>query len=706
MTQPSSSPARPGTIANQQPERTVGKQYQPLALVLLVTTIVLGGIGSRLAYLQIYEGTRNRSLADTNRIRLVPQAPERGKILDSRGRVLADNRLAFSLAAWPIARSPQEWRALIPRLAQILDIPTAELYQRIESAGYRSTSLLRLARDISPQQMTALVELQSAEAGLEIIKESARVYPYGDLGRSTVGTVREAQTVDVLDDDPEKVRLGDWLGVAGIEGALNKRLKGVWGVRQVEMGEAPGEEARPLAGRDSQAGETVRLTLDARIQQDAETLLSDRTGALVILHAETGKVISLASNYQGSAALDTKESAEELKGSGEFQGSKGLENSEALKDSEALEDSEGLENSEALEESAEEATQDFSNNNFLKVPHLALQGQVPGSLFELVTATAALESGNFTPTRSLRVRPWQRVGGVSFGDRYQSSSRNLTLQAAIQRQDPILSEALFEEVTLTMGTAEAITWARKLGLGQRTGIELTPEESVPLALEQLWKQESEQERWFVGDGVNLALGRGRLRVSPLQMAVFVGLLVNGGYRVQPHLVDDATPMATRQFVGLKLTTLRSLQRGFVEAPMEPSPPETSSPKQNRENTAKKVVNSTLPTLASRSSTVALPNGDSWNWVAAYAPARSPRYIAVALVRGADGRQTDDRPTGLALAKNLVQQGLWDSLDPYGANTRLEPAVPKIDSPPPVDVPIPEESLPDPSELPANRQSDR
>ena len=107
MTQPSSSPVRTGTIDNQPPERTVGKQYQPLALVLLVTTLVLGGIGSRLAYLQIYEGDRNRSLADTNRIRLVPQAPERGKILDSRGRVLADNRLAFSLAAWPIARSPQ-----------------------------------------------------------------------------------------------------------------------------------------------------------------------------------------------------------------------------------------------------------------------------------------------------------------------------------------------------------------------------------------------------------------------------------------------------------------------------------------------------------------------------------------------------------------------------------------------------------------------
>ncbi|MEM9246175.1 MAG: penicillin-binding transpeptidase domain-containing protein, partial [Cyanobacteria bacterium P01_F01_bin.153] len=256
-------------------------------------------------------------------------------------------------------------------------------------------------------------------------------------------------------------------------------------------------------------------------------------------------------------------------------------------------------------------------------------------------------------------------------------------------------------------TAEAITWARKLGLGQRTGIELSKEESVPLALEQLWKQESEQERWFVGDGVNLALGRGKLRVSPLQMAVFVGSLVNGGYRVQPHLVDDATPIATRQFVGLKTNTLRSLQRGFVEAPMEAAAESSSSSSgEDRENTAEKVVNSTLPTLASRSSTVALPNGENWHWVAAYAPARSPRYIAVALVsddsigNGKNAGKDRASESGLTLAKNLVQQGLWESLDPYGASTRLEPAVPKIDSPPPVDVPIPERSLPDPAQFPA------
>lgn len=661
MTQPSFHPAQSRALENQPPERTVGKQYQPLALVLLVTAIVLGGIGSRLAYLQIYEGDRNRSLAETNRIRLVPQAPERGQIVDSRGRVLADNRLAHSLAAWPIGRSLQEWHALIPTLARILDIPKGELHQRIESEGYRSMTLVRLARDITPQQMTALVELQTSEDGLEIIKESARVYPYGPLARPTLGQVREAQTSDVPDDQPSKIQVGDWLGVTGLEAALNGRLKGDWGVRQVELGESPGEAARPLAGRNAQGGETIRLTLDARIQQSAERVLGDRSGALVVLHAETGKVIALVSHSTASP-------------------------------------------SKTLDVNLDS---NLDANTALPA-HLALTGQVPGSLFQLVTATAALESGNVSPQRRLRVRPWQRVGGVAFRDRYQSASANFTLRAALKQPDSILTETLFEQLTLTMGTGEAITWARKLGLGQRTGIELGREETLPLALEQLWKQEAERERWFVADGVNLALGRGKLRVSPLQMAVFVGALVNGGYRVQPHLVDDATPKASRQFVGLKPTTVKTVRQGFEVEPLAIAP--------DFEMPQEKALAQTLPEMAGRRSTVSLPDGKQWHWFAGYAPVRSPQYVAVAIVADtpsesnlspspsnpapANNSAVDDaaattpiKPTkpvpGHTVAQHLVQRSLWDSLDPYGAGAQLEPQIPEIDSPPPVNIPLTE-----------------
>ncbi|MEM1427436.1 MAG: penicillin-binding transpeptidase domain-containing protein, partial [Cyanobacteria bacterium P01_H01_bin.130] len=401
----------------------------------------------------------------------------------------------------------------------------------------------------------------------------------------------------------------------------------------MELSEEPGAMPRPLAGQNAQAGETIRLTLDARVQQTAEALLGDRTGALVVLDVETGKVIALVS-HQNPQPLDRTDAA--------------------LIDT-TIQDS--------------DVPQDRDKLVAPQAAHLALQGQLPGSLFELVTATAALESGTFAPNRGLRVRPWKRVGGVRFGDRYRSASSVLSLRTALQRQDPILSEALFEDIALTLGTGEAITWARKLGLGQRTGIELQQEEVMPLPLEQLWKRESEQERWFVGDGVNLALGRGELRVSPLQMAVFVGLLVNGGYRVQPHLVDGATAATPRQFVGLKPNTVRTLQQGFKTAPLaiaSAGNPETSS-----------ATSPSSPALAGRSSTVSHPNGEQWQWFTAYAPAQAPQYVAVAIV--ADGTIAGDTISnaspGDRLAEQLVQTGLWESLNPYRTRSQLIPRVP-------------------------------
>ena len=515
--------------------------------------------------------------------------------------------------------------------------------------------------------MTALVELQSAEEGLEIIKESARVYPYGNLAQSTVGRVQEAQTRDIPADRSNGVRVGDWLGINGLEAALNQRLTGSWGIRQVELSEEPGAMPRPLAGQNAQMGETIRLTLDARVQQTAETLLGDRTGALVVLHGETGKVMALVSN-QGPQPSETANVAAEI----------ALANAPNASIDRALE--RGEERNDVGQTRGEKPSQ---------VPHLALRGQLPGSLFELVTATAALESGTIAPNRRLRVRPWKRVGGVRFGDRYRSASTFLSLRAALERQDSLLSEAFFEDIALTLGTGEAITWARKLGLGQRTGIELQQEEVMPLPLEQLWKRESEQERWFVGDGINLALGQGELRVSPLQMAVFVGLLVNGGYRVQPHLVDGATAATPRQFVGLKPNTVRTLQQGFKVAPLAIAKATAPSDASSKTPADAPTGDSAgfQSTLAGRSSTVSYPNGDRWHWFAAYAPAQAPQYVAVAIVAdgttdGAAAPQSNGLP-GSRLAEQLVQTGLWESLDPSGSRRQLVPRLPKIDSPPPV-----------------------
>jgi penicillin-binding protein 2 len=107
--------------------------------MLIVSVFLLGGIGSRLAYLQLVEGTRNRQLAENNRIRLIPKPPVRGNIFDRKGKILASSRLSHAVYLWPIARKKAEWPATLNRLSDILKIPEAEIQKRLEKAWLQLT---------------------------------------------------------------------------------------------------------------------------------------------------------------------------------------------------------------------------------------------------------------------------------------------------------------------------------------------------------------------------------------------------------------------------------------------------------------------------------------------------------------------------------------------------------------------------------------
>ncbi|NEO50023.1 MAG: penicillin-binding protein 2, partial [Moorea sp. SIO4A3] len=118
--------------------RTVGRKYQSVVIMLLISLLLLGGIGSRLAYLQLVQGERNRQLAENNRIRLIPKPPIRGNIFDRKGRELASYRLSHSVFVWPMVLRQEQWPQTRKRLSQILKIPDAEIQKRLEQAGYNS----------------------------------------------------------------------------------------------------------------------------------------------------------------------------------------------------------------------------------------------------------------------------------------------------------------------------------------------------------------------------------------------------------------------------------------------------------------------------------------------------------------------------------------------------------------------------------------
>ena len=208
------------STVTQQTERTVGRQYRPLYAVVAITTVVLGGIGGRLAHLQLVEGPRNRELATSNRIRLEPRAAERGALLDAKGRVLAGSRLAPSLFLWPVAQGLERWGGLLPQLASILAVPEAELSHRLERAGYRSPALVRVASGLDAHRATALAELSTQFEGIELEIERVRYYPYGGLAGAVLGQVGTQE----ISEATQPLLQERVVGLSGLEAALDLSL--------------------------------------------------------------------------------------------------------------------------------------------------------------------------------------------------------------------------------------------------------------------------------------------------------------------------------------------------------------------------------------------------------------------------------------------------------------------------------------------------
>lgn len=182
--------------------RTVGRSYQPLSFILLPLLLVTG-IGARLAYLQVLEGPKLRQRAESNRVRIIPKQPERGNIFDRNGKVIATTRYPRSVYLWPMAHTKPAWSVVSPRLSKILDMTEEEIVDKLEEAGANS-SLVRIARDLSEAEITALKEYENELPGVEVHTEAVRYYPYGQALAHVLGYTREL-TAEQLEEKKKTV---------------------------------------------------------------------------------------------------------------------------------------------------------------------------------------------------------------------------------------------------------------------------------------------------------------------------------------------------------------------------------------------------------------------------------------------------------------------------------------------------------------------
>ena len=485
-----------------------------VAVIGGIALVMFGVIFFRLWYLQVLSGDDYVQAARDNRVRSIKVQAPRGEIVDRHGQELVTNRTSMSIKLTPdrLPDKLDERREVYQRLAKLLGLNPRRLERRVEGE-LRTLPFAKptVKQDVNSDFVAYVLERQDQFPGVEPESESLREYPHGSVGAHLFGQVGEVSPEDLKDRRNGDLRMGDRIGQAGIEAQYDRFLRGRNGAAKVEV-DALGNLTKALGRRQPVQGSQLRLSLDLDVQRVAQQALAGGTGkgAFAVMNVHNGEVLALGSQPSFDPNVFTKPLSERK-----------------LKQLTSKELGEPLLNR-------------------------AIQAGYPtGSTFKPVTATAALESGYLTPGTVLNDPGSLTVGGVTFKNAGDAIFGPLALVQALTVSSDVFFYQLGRDMNARGMPLQA--WARRLGIGRRTGIDLPAEEPgrlpTPRWRNSWYKQKLTDRPWSVGDNINLAVGQGDLLSNPLQMAVAYAAIANGGKVLRPRLglrIEDATGRALQQ----------------------------------------------------------------------------------------------------------------------------------------------------------------
>jgi penicillin-binding protein 2 len=521
---------------------------------LAVRVAIVGGIALaafaviffRLWYLQVLSGDKYVAEAQNNQLREIKVQAPRGEIVDREGRVLVRNRVGYAVKLSPdrLPEDEGERRELYRRLAKLLRMRPARVERRVEEQlDELPFSLATVKQDVRRETFMYIGERREDFPGVEIEPVFLRVYPHREIGAHLFGHLGEASKEDLEDPQFEGVEMGDRIGKAGIEQEYDSVLRGRNGAIRVKV-DALGTLKGALEPREAVQGRQLRLALDLDVQRTGQAALAGGTGlgAFAVMDIHNGEVLGLGSH----PSFDPNLFAEVVRES----------------DYKAL----------------------TAEDNGAPLTNRAVAGGYPtGSTFKLITAVAALQSGLITPDTVLHDPGSLTVGNQIFRNAGDVAHGSIALPAALT----VSSDVFFYQLGRDMdsrGDGNALQhWARRLGIGRRTGIDL-PEEGPGFVPNKRWRDRNwrkyercKQRRnptptelslgecgwqdrpWSVGDNVNLSVGQGDLAANPLQMAVAYAAIANGGRVLRPRLGQRIENSAGQAEQNVKAPTARRLK---------------------------------------------------------------------------------------------------------------------------------------------------
>ncbi len=577
---------------------------------LLTRRVVLIGVAQvglfslllgRLYYLQILQKTKFTTLAEDNRISLRLISPPRGQIVDRSGTLLAVNQKNYRLVLLPEqVASLQELLDKIALLLELTETDRKKIERDLKNLGGLNAVMVR--DNLTWDQVSSLSLNAPDLMGTEIEVGEVRTYPYTMLTAHVAGYVGP---VSQADKDSGRLKLtmpGFRIGKSGLERRYDPLLRGEPGDVQMEVN-ARGRVERELARNEPVAGQELKLTIDIGLQQIVQKRLEqEQSAAAVVMDIYTGALYALVSHPSFDPNLFTY-------GIGQ-------------KDWDRLND-----------------------DPYLPLLNKVLDGvYAPGSTFKIVTALAGLEAGLLNPKETVYCPGHMDLGDHRFHCWKRGGHGSVDFVHAMAGS----CDTYFYDLGKRVGIDRLHAMAKRLGLGEKTNIDF-PHERSGLVPSRAWKMATRGVSWQQGETLITSIGQGYVLASPMQLAIMVARIANGGYAVTPHIVQKETlSQSEKVWLGFEPKNLAILKEALSAVVNLPIGTAHSARIQEE---GMEMVGKTGTAQVRRISTAERAEGVMSNealpWkerdhalFVAYAPQGNPRYaVAVVVEHGGSGAHT-------------------------------------------------------------------
>lgn len=625
-------------------EREVFLFRRRLVIAGVLALLAFGGLFARFVYLQVVQHEHYRTLAESNRVAIIPIVPNRGVITDRNGIVLAESYSAYTLELTPSRIADLD--ATIDQLATIVDIQPRDRrrFRKLldESKNFES---MPLRTRLSDEEVARFAVNRYRFPGVEIKARLFRHYPYNEVASHVIGyigRINDRDLVRIADwDESANYKGSDYIGKVGVELSYERELHGTTGVEEVEV-DAGGRAVRTLSRTPPVSGNNLRLSLDIKLQEVAEAAFGDRRGALVAIDPTTGDILAFVSKpgYDPNLFVEGIDAA----------------------------------NWDALNTSPDKP--------LLNRP---LRGAYPpGSTVKPFLSLAALTSGKRTPQQTFADPGYFQLPGSSyrFRDDKPGGHGPVDMYKSIVQSCDTYYYLLASETDID----DTARFLGELGFGRKTDVDIEGELTGTLPSRE-WKRtrfageryREEHRKWYLGDSISAGIGQGYNSFTPMQLALATATVANDGVAFRPHLVKEVVNLATGEKRLVSPTSTHTL----AVKPAHLAVIKNAMVGTNREGTSARAFADAKFSSGGKTGTAQVYSlkGEKYvahkiderlrdhAWFIAYAPADKPRIaLSVLVENGGFGAQA-----AAPIARKVLEYHLLGKTDPGPAMTVAAPA---------------------------------